>query len=363
MKKGSRFLRVLKKLLCCCWCKAQQQDEETDEYGVVEPPRQNEEEKADDVREESDCLADSTSETAQSLIVTCGHSLECESVQSLSEECMVLEDPVPEAEQVAFIDESLIEKIYSLIDEPLEPPATEAPECVEQQGKADRQTERCGARRRRRRKKRKKGQNKEQDDGGEWQLVCKKRRGKKNETVETPAAITSRKPEPQSVSRQPKEPRRGNKCHRQEKRDRVRLSWQESTVKVAVPVPPNRRRHVIGTRGDTIRQLQQQYPAVRVSVPLPQDLMSREVIVEEPKTQADAVVQQITHRLQAIGEKLREAEQRRQESKRVVIKVEVPPNMRRHVVGPRGEALRRLAQEHPAVRVTVPTPVTLGPPV
>ncbi|MPC25433.1 Vigilin [Portunus trituberculatus] len=335
MKKGSRFLRGLKKLLCCCWCKAQQQDEEAHEYVVVEPPRQDEGEKPDD-------------HFGDGPVTGCDVRPQCESAQSLSEEFVVLEDPVPEAEQVVFIDESLIGK-------PLEPAATEAPECIEQQGKSDRQTEHCGARRRRRRKKRKKVQRKEEDDGGEWHLVCKKPRRKKNETVGTPAAITPCKPEPHSVSRQPKEPRRGNKCHRQEEeRDRVRLSWQDSTVKVVVPVPPNRRRHVIGTRGDTIRQLQQQYPAVRVSVPLPQDLTSREVTVEGPKTQADAVAQQIIRRLQAIEEKLREAEQRRQENKKVVIKVEVPSDMRRHVVGPRGEVLRRLSQEHLTVMVKVP---------
>ncbi|MPC17407.1 hypothetical protein E2C01_010262 [Portunus trituberculatus] len=352
MKKGSRFLRGLKKLLCCCGYKAQQQDEETDEYVVVEPPRQDDGEK-DDVREESDSLADSTSERAQSLAVTCGHSPECESAQSLSEECVVLEDLEREAKQVAVIDEALIEKIYALIDEkPVKPSATEAPECVEEQGKADRQTERCAPKRRRRRKK--KVHHEEEDDGVEWQVVCKKQRRKKSDAVITPA-ITARKPEPQSVSRKPKKSRRSNKC-RQDERDKVRLSWQESTVKVAVPVAPNRRRHVIGMRGDTIHQLQLQYLAVRVSVPLPQDLVSQEVIIEGPKTQADAVALQITRRLQAIEEKLREADQRRQERKIVTLKVKVQPDMRRHVVGPRGETLRRLAQEHPAVRVMVPSP-------
>ncbi|MPC71117.1 hypothetical protein E2C01_065386 [Portunus trituberculatus] len=355
MKKGSRFLKGLKKLLCCCWCKAQQQDEEANEYVVAEHPSQDEGKK-DDVCEESGSLADSTSEKAQSLPVTCGQSPECESAQSLSEESEALEDPVREAEQTTVIDEELIAKIYALIDEEaLKSSATEAPERVEEQGKANRQTESSAAKRRRRRKK-KKAHHKEEDDGGEWQVVGKKRKCKKSEAVVTPAAITPAKPEPQSVSRKAKEPRRGNKYRRQKEHDKVRLSWQESIVKVAVTVPPNRRRHVIGTRGDTIRELQQQYPSVRVSVPLPQDLTSREVIIEGPKTQANAVALQITRRLQAIEKKLREAEQRRQERKIVVTKVEVPPDMRRHVVGPRGEMLRRLAQEHPAVRVTVPPP-------
>ena len=332
------MLGALKKLLCCCWCKAQQQDEDAEEYVADDHPCHDEGEKVD-VCEESGSLADSSSETAQSLPVTCGQSPECESAQSLPEEC--------EAEQDVVVDEVLINKIYSLIEEPLEPPATEAPQCVE---------ERCAARRRRRRKKKK--LHHEEDSGGEGQLVCEKPKRNKKETAVQQGqtlAIKPPKPEPQSVSRKPKEPRRGNK-RPQDERDRVRLSWQENTVKVAVPVPPNRRRHVIGTQGDTIRQLQQQYPAVRVSVPPPQDLASREVIIKGPKTQADAVALHITRRLQAVEEKLREAQQRRQERKRVVLRVEVAPDMRRHVVGPRGETLSRLAQEHPAVRVTVPPP-------
>ncbi|MPC68343.1 Vigilin [Portunus trituberculatus] len=275
----------------------------------------------------------------------CGLPPESESAQRLSGECEKLEDPEREAEQDAYIDEALIAKIYALIEEePVKPSVAEAPQCVQQQGNADKQTESRAAKRRRRRKK-KKVQHEEKDGGGE-----------KSKAVVTPAAVTLPKPEPQSVSRKSKEPRRGNKCHRQEERNRVRLSWQENTVKLAVPVPPNRRRHVIGTRGNTIRELQQQYPTVRVSVPRPQDLTSREVIIVGPKTQADAVALQITRRLQAVEDKLREAEQRRQERKIVSLKVEVAPRMRRLVVGPGGETLRKLAQEHPAVSVTVPSP-------
>lgn len=36
--------------------------------------------------------------------------------------------------------------------------------------------------------------------------------------------------------------------------------------------------------------------------------------------------------------------------------MEVAPNMRRHVVGPQGETLRKLTQEYPSVRVMVPPP-------
>ena len=171
MKKGSCFLKGLKKLLCCCWCKDQQENEEADEYVVVDPPCQGEGEKGDGVCEESDSLADSTSETAQSLPVTCGHSPESESVQSLSEECEALEDPVCEGGQDPYIDEDLIAKIYALIDEEtLKTPVTT--ECVEEeQGKTDGQTE-SSAKKRRRRRRKKKVRQEEKGDGGEWRLVC-----------------------------------------------------------------------------------------------------------------------------------------------------------------------------------------------
>ena len=364
MKKVKRFFRGLKKLLCCCWCKTRQQDEEAEQYVAADSPRLAQGEELG-VCEESGSLADSSSETAPSLQVMCGQSPERESAQSLPEE----EEPVSEASQTsedsgAYIDEALIQSIYALIEEPVKAPEAEAPVVCGKampspsgvEGEAEGQTERRAARRRRRTKK--KVQHEKEGNDGEWQLVCGKKKKKKESVTKespTPAAVTPAQPEPQRVCRKPKEPRRD--CQRpQQDRDRVRQSWQESTVKVTVPVPPNRRRHVIGTRGDTIHQLQQQYPAVRVSVPPPQDLASREVMIEGPKTQANAVAQQITLRLQAIEVKMREAEQLRQSRKRVVVKVQVPLDMRRHVVGPGGETLRRLAQEHPDVTVTVPRP-------
>lgn len=92
---------------------------------------------------------------------------------------------------------------------------------------------------------------------------------------------------------------------------KVRQSWKEDNVKLLLPVPPNRRRHVVGTRGEIIRQLRQQYPAVSVLVPLPNDFTSREVILKGPKTQVAAVERKITARLQDIEAQLREAELRR----------------------------------------------------
>ena len=60
--------------------------------------------------------------------------------------------------------------------------------------------------------------------------------------------------------------------------------------------------------------------------------------------------------VEAIEAQLREAEQRLQAKKVQIVLLEVAPNMRRHVVGPQGETLRKLAQEHPSVKVTVPPP-------
>lgn len=64
------------------WCKAQQQDEEAEKYDEFDRPRRNAGEKGDDVREESDSLTDSSSETFFSLSCTgCGASTQwCYSV-------------------------------------------------------------------------------------------------------------------------------------------------------------------------------------------------------------------------------------------------------------------------------------------
>ena len=79
----------------------------------------------------------------------------------------MLEDPVREVKQVAFIDE-----------EPLKLSLTEVPECVEEeQTKAVGHTERSTAKCRRCRKK--KVRYKEEGDGGEFQVRARNRKAKR----------------------------------------------------------------------------------------------------------------------------------------------------------------------------------------
>ncbi|XP_050735856.1 uncharacterized protein LOC127008195 isoform X9 [Eriocheir sinensis] len=132
----------------------------------------------------------------------------------------------------------------------------------------------------------------------------------------------------------------------------VRQSWQEDVVTVRLPVPPARRRHVIGPRGDTVRQLRRDYPGVHVAVPLPKDADAH-VTFRGPKSQAAAASQEVAARLQTIEAQIREAARIRQQAVATAV-LDVAPNRRRLVVGPGGEELLKLQQQHPGVRVSVP---------
>ncbi|XP_050701278.1 titin-like isoform X12 [Eriocheir sinensis] len=132
----------------------------------------------------------------------------------------------------------------------------------------------------------------------------------------------------------------------------VRQSWQEDVVTVRLPVPPARRRHVIGPRGDTVRQLRRDYPGVHVAVPLPKDADAH-VTFRGPKSQAVAASREVAARLQEIEAQLREAARLRQQAVATAV-LDVAPNRRRLVVGPGGEELLKLQQQHPGVRVSVP---------
>ena len=127
----------------------------------------------------------------------------------------------------------------------------------------------------------------------------------------------------------------------------VAQSWLEDTVEVVLQVPPNMRRHVIGPRGQTLQRLRQEYPSVRVSVSPPQDTVSGKVVLKGLKSEVSAAAKDITCHLQNIE---------RRQAQVCEVLLEVAPSMRCHVVGPRGEALTKLAQEHPSFRVTVPFP-------
>ncbi|XP_050701512.1 E3 ubiquitin-protein ligase RNF12-B-like isoform X27 [Eriocheir sinensis] len=137
----------------------------------------------------------------------------------------------------------------------------------------------------------------------------------------------------------------------------VRQSWQEDVVTVRLPVPPARRRHVIGPRGDTVRQLRRDYPGVHVAVPLPKDADAH-VTFRGPKSQAVAASQEVAARLQEIEAQLREAARLRQQAVATAV-LDVAPNRRRLVVGPGGEELLKLQQQHPGVRVSVPPAIDM----
>ena len=79
----------------------------------------------------------------------------------------------------------------------------------------------------------------------------------------------------------------------------MRESWREDTAYVFLSVAPSRRRHVVGTRGNTIRQLQE-YPAVSVTLPLSQDPESRHVALDGYKSQVAAAKQNIIAHLETI---------------------------------------------------------------
>ena len=91
-------------------------------------------------------------------------------------------------------------------------------------------------------------------------------------------------------------------------------------------------------------------------MPPAQDFVSCEVVLESPRGQVAVAAAAITSHLEDVEAKLQQEEELRQAKKIRVVKLDVAPNMRRHVVGPGGETLRRLAQEHPSVRVMVPPP-------
>ncbi|XP_050701376.1 titin-like isoform X9 [Eriocheir sinensis] len=164
---------------------------------------------------------------------------------------------------------------------------------------------------------------------------------KKNTTVKQ-VTRTKKKPAPAQPKAAPPSPPLNS----------VRQSWQEDVVTVRLPVPPARRRHVIGPRGDTVRQLRRDYPGVHVAVPLPKDADAH-VTFRGPKSQAVAASREVAARLQEIEAQIREAARLRQQAVATAV-LDVAPNRRRLVVGPGGEELLKLQQQHPGVRVSVP---------
>ena len=202
-------------------------------------------------------------------------------------------------------------------------------------------------------------------------MVCKEQRKSRDTTSDKKENVKAVEAsvKPNKTKTKKRAPARSKAALGASSADHVRESWREDSVKVVIMVPPGRRQHVIGPRGDTIRKLGKEYPAVCVTVPLPQDTTSRHVTLEGPKSQVTAAAKDITDRLEAIDTQLREAA-KRYHGNSVRVVVHVAPNMRRHVVGPGAEEITRLAQQHPGVKVSVPpssdknsTTVTIrGPP-
>ena len=153
-----------------------------------------------------------------------------------------------------------------------------------------------------------------------WMSVCKKK--SKRDRKPPPSQAQTPKPlevnPPQATTSKPAKTSRRRKAPviYQDDRAMVRQSWEEERVKVALRVPPKRRQHVIGPRGETIRRLRHEYPSVRVTVPPPQDTQCQEVTLDGPKNQVTAAARDITEHLAAIETQYlrREAAWRRQEN-------------------------------------------------
>ncbi|KAK8380197.1 hypothetical protein O3P69_016675 [Scylla paramamosain] len=120
----------------------------------------------------------------------------------------------------------------------------------------------------------------------------------------------------------------------------VRASWQEEVTEAVVPVAPHMRRHIVGPRGATLRELLRDFNGVSVAVPPPRDAATHTVTLRGPPRQVNSAAA----RVQAL---LRDAEV-------VEAQVEVAPEQRRHVVGPGGATVRRLRRQFPDVTVGVP---------
>lgn len=124
-------------------------------------------------------------------------------------------------------------------------------------------------------------------------------------------------------------------------RECLQKQWQEETTVVDVEVLPRRR---IDRQGETMQMLGQKYSAVGVFMHSPWDLTTCHVTLNGPKNQVAAAKIDMVAHFHAADEQIREAVQRRRE---VTALLEVDPGMWHHMVGPGGEGLYKLAQEHP----------------
>ncbi|MPC38168.1 Vigilin [Portunus trituberculatus] len=77
------------------------------------------------------------------------------------------------------------------------------------------------------------------------------------------------------------------------------LLHEAEVIEARVAVAPHQRRHVVGHRGVTVRELQQQFPDVSVTVPPAGDLKSRSVLLRGPRSQVPGAEAFLQARLQA----------------------------------------------------------------
>ncbi|MPC70429.1 hypothetical protein E2C01_064678 [Portunus trituberculatus] len=80
------------------------------------------------------------------------------------------------------------------------------------------------------------------------------------------------------------------------------------------------RHQVVGPRGETLRRLAQEYPAVRMTVPPHSDTRTASVSIRGPRLEAAVVADCVSARVQAAGQRQhRRQSNKRQHSTRVFI--------------------------------------------
>ena len=135
-------------------------------------------------------------------------------------------------------------------------------------------------------------------------------------------------------------PRRNTRRAQKAPQNSVRDSWKQQVVDIVVPVAPHMRRCIVGPRGAILKQVQQEFVGVRVTVPPPLDAVTDTVRVRGPPRQVAETVTRLKALLHE-GELIEE-------------RLAVTPQQRCHVVGPAGVTLKKLLREYPDVAVTVP---------
>uniref|UniRef100_A0A0P4W3V1 K Homology domain-containing protein n=1 Tax=Scylla olivacea TaxID=85551 RepID=A0A0P4W3V1_SCYOL len=177
----------------------------------------------------------------------------------------------------------------------------------------------------------------EEEEG--WTVVRhRKKRPRKKEAL--PGVAEAKASSGEAPRRQVKATPRKARRERPQAVSSVRASWQEEVTEAVVPVAPHMRRHIVGPRGATLRELLREFDGVSVAVPPPRDTVTRTVTLRGPPLQVNGAAKRVQSLLQ--------------DAQVVEAQVEVVPEQRRHVVGPGGATVRRLRRQFPGVAVIVP---------